>query len=258
MLSLRGLSICPVKSGQTNALQERVEGYMNVKWKRRLKLMRISTVAIIIALLLLLLFAGFTIYGNKVGNFIVSAENNGAKLSLSMEEDLSDSTSRLSIGALSGQSPATYTDIPDEISEGLGVKHDTTTRRYLAFSFYLVNAGTSAVDYDMTLDITGTVGDPLSVLRIMIIEGDTSKTNGTVYAKDEESEEGKAQLEKYTTYTTTSLISDKKVFNRRVTEFLSGERIKYTVVIWIEGWDIECTDARIGDSVKMQMDFSAV
>jgi hypothetical protein len=221
--------------------------------------MRVSTIAIIIALLLLLLFAGFTVYGNKVGNFVVNAENNGSKLlSLSMEEDLSDATSRLALGSLSGQSPSTYTDIPDDVSEGLGVKNDTSTRRYLAFSFYLINGSTVPFDYDMSLTITGTTGDPLSVLRILVIEGETSKTNGTVYARDEETEEAKAYLEAHTSYTTTSFLSEKQIFNKRVTDLSVGEVIKYTVVIWIEGWDVECTDARIGDSVKMQMDFTAV
>jgi hypothetical protein len=230
-------------------------------WKHRLKLLRISTFAILASLAVLLLFAAFTLYGNKVGNFVVAIGNNddSAQLSLSMTEDLSDATTRLSVNTLSSQTNATYRWIPDNISSGIGDKNDNNKFYYTAFSFYLVNASkSSTVDYEMTLKITQSVGEPLSVLRFMIIEGDDDKSNGTVYALEEETAEQTAQLEQSAGYTTQPLYSADTVAKKSYYALGAGERQKYTVVIWVEGYDPDCNDERVDDRVRLEMDFTAL
>lgn len=224
-------------------------------WDKRIKTMRVSTIAILVTLILLILFAGFTIYGNRVGNFIINVNNEGVQLALSVNEDLSKPTARLALSGIDGQRDATYTDIPDDIALGLGEKNDYYGQRYLAFSFYLINNSTTTVDYDMELNIIDTIGDPLSILRLMIIEGDQEKDTGIVYALPEATEEGAEQLRQHTDYTTTPHLSDTQIFKKTVIDLKPGDAVKYTVVIWIEGWDIECTDYRIGDRIKMELTF---
>ena len=43
--------------------------------------------------------------------------------------------------------------------------------------------------------------------------------------------------------------------DRNVTDFKSGSIDKYTVVIWLEGWDPECVDNIMGGEVKLSMNF---
>lgn len=83
-----------------------------MKWLKRLQMMRISKIVIAVSLALSVIFAGFTIYGNKVGNFIINVSNDGAHIAATMKEDLSDLSSRLSVSGLEGQGATTYEDIP--------------------------------------------------------------------------------------------------------------------------------------------------
>jgi len=226
-------------------------------WDKRIKILRISTVVIVFVLIMLLLLAGFTIYGNKVGNFIIKVNQDDIKLSLSVDESLNNLTGRLAFSGLDGQNNATYSNIPSNIVEGLGEKNDWYGEHYIAYSFYLINKGSAAIDYDVSLDVVDTVGDPLSILRVLIIEGDgVDKTEGIVYAKPEASEENAAYLRANTDYETVPFKNDIQLIERHEIELMPNVPVKYTIVIWIEGWDVECVDERIDDRVKMELTFT--
>ena len=42
-----------------------------------------------------------------------------------------------------------------------------------------------------------------------------------------------------------------------VENFSPGDKIKYTIVLWIEGSDLECTDNILGGEFKVQMNFNS-
>ncbi|MBP5308729.1 MAG: hypothetical protein J6Z34_06310 [Clostridia bacterium] len=237
--------------------------YKKIRWEKRLRHMRVSTIAILVSLILLIMFAGFTIYGNKVGNFIVNINNGGVRIALSAKEDMSERSSRLTFSGLSGQGETTFVDIPSDISNGMGDKSDKLVLRYLAYSFYLINESENGVDYVMDLNVIDTVGDPLSVLRVMVIEGDkpTNDPSNMIFAKDEPTtaaqEVLKATLLRYGYYETRPFVSDSVLFSIRGRDLPPEVGQKYTVVIWTEGWDAQCTDDRLGDRVKMQIDILA-
>ena len=115
---------------------------MRVRWDSRLKVMRVSTIAIIISLSLLLVFAGFTIYGNKVGNFVINVNaQSDIRLSLSAQENLSKQTERLAYSSVMELNDTSYCFLPEDISrQGFGNISDTKESRYLAYSFYLINS----------------------------------------------------------------------------------------------------------------------
>ena len=46
--------------------------------------------------------------------------------------------------------------------------------------------------------------------------------------------------------------------DRKITNFKSGSIDKYTVVIWLEGWDPECVDDIMGGEVKLSMNFHII
>lgn len=234
--------------------------------KNRLKLMRISSIAIITTFVLLLLFAGFTFYGNKVGNFIINVNDQGAKLSLSQLEDLSDATSRLTVAGVESQTNATLSHIPSDISLGLGDKSKketvttedgkTEVSRFMAFSFYLLNYTEFDVNYTMTLKVFDLVGDPLSCLRVMVIEGDSPIEQGIIYAQPEATEEKQQLLEQRQKYTTRDFSSDTVLIDEEVRDFRTYTKVKYTFVFWVEGWDESCVNERINDRLKMELEFT--
>lgn len=230
-----------------------------MKWDKRLKIMRLSTVIIAVCLVLLVIFAGFTYYGDKVGNFVISIHNSDIKLALSEKEDLSDATARLTVKGMENQTLATYSFIPDDISAGLGSKNDLNDYYYMAFSFYLINYSSSAVDYDVSLNIIDTIGDPTGALRVLLIEGDGGKDAGTVYAKEEASESDKQwldeQLKNFQPYEASYFLTEKQIFYQRKIDLQPNDKVKYTVVIWLEGCDIDGNNARYGERIKMEMNF---
>jgi len=224
------------------------------RWLKRIKLNRISKIVIPVALALLVFFAAFTVYGTQVGNFVVNVDKGDASIAVYMEEDKSDLTSRIAVSALDSQDLATLTDIPSTIHEGLGLKSDYDNKKYFAVSFYLVNLTDRTVDFDVTMNILDSVGVARDIVRVMLIEGES---DGVIYAKAEETEEETAKLESECGYTPVNFVSDNIAFARHVVDLYAGYKIKYTVVIWMEGWDVLAVDGCEGSRIKMQMDFVA-
>lgn len=248
---------------------------MKGKWTTRLKLKRISTFVIIFCLIFLVILAGFTLYGDKVGNFVVILKEDKVKIAACLTKELeTDRTSRFDVPGIEYLSPTTFQDIPDSLSEEIGVKNDEN-RKYIAFSFYLLNLTDRAVNYDMSIEISEETEPknnpykPSDVLRILILEereineklegGKSLKADGTIYAKAEDSEEGKAELEKaeYPTDRVVDFAKEDVIVNEKEIPFAIDEVIKYTVVIWLEGYDISCKDELIGGRLKMKMNFNA-
>lgn len=229
-----------------------------MKWLKRLKLKRISNFAIPICLALTLIFAGFTIYGNKVGNFIVSVNDRENVLFLSENEDRSNMTNRLTVAGLNEQTDTTYLYLPSDISAGVGSKNDEHAKSYIAFGFYLINnSAEHAIDYEMTLDIHEVTKGIDNALRIMILENENTKNNGPIYAKPESSPENEAQLKANTDYETLPFVSNTVVFSTR-NMLTSKNYIKYTMVIWLEGHDADCNDSIAQGSIKMSLNFQTV
>ena len=237
-------------------------------WDKRLKVMRASTVAIISTLVILLFFAGFTIYGNKVGNFVINVDlDNDVRLSLSAQEDLSKQTERLAYGALTELTNSTYEWLPDDLSrKGLGNISDEKGHRYMAYTFYLINNSDRAIDCDLEMNLIDTVGDPMGMLRIMLIEEDapTSAAGNRIYALKESSPERKAALDEdlatnHVPYNTEDFLIEEgetsgTLFSVQLRDFASGASRKYTVVIWLEGCDLDTNTQNVGARAKFELD----
>ena len=237
---------------------------MRIRWRKRLKIMRAATWAIICSFIMLILLAGFTVYGARVGTFVINVENEEIRLSLSVHEDLSNQTSRLTFVGVSALSDMTFGFIPEDIAAGVGDKSSqpSSVYKFMALGFYLVNNSEREVDCVMDLFVTATVGDPLSVLRVMVIEGENRVSDGgnRIYAKPEKSVEDerylKEGLARIRDYDTLPFISEDNLFSIKIRDLKPAEHIKFTLVFWAEGCDIDCTDDRINDKIKMRLDIT--
>ena len=224
--------------------------------------MRISTTAIIILIIALTLFAGFTVYGNKVGNFVVNIKNEEINLALSVEEDLSVQKRRLTFDGNSALSDNSYGFLPEDIVAG-GLGNISNKGTYSAFGFYVINNSERAVDYVMDLKIKGVVGDPLPIIRIMLIEGEngTFNTSNRIFALAEASRSAEEHLERQLRdiryYKSEPFdIENDRIFMIKIRDVEQGGKRRYTLVMWIEGCDIECVDSRIGSRLKLQLDIT--
>lgn len=262
-----------------------------MKWVKRLKWLRVSKIVIPVALAVSLVFAGFTVYGNEAENFVINAGGESdVKLSLAYKADGSDATSRLVVPAGGSYKDATYipntsllyedgwkgNNLPDDIArqdgnnDGTHSVYDGSSISFYSFSFYLVNNSDRAVDVDMSMtidEITPSDCDIDGAVRIMIIEGEPLLSdNSYIIYKKAETQETEDSLtsriaqgngEAYTNV--VNFESDTQVFDRKgvsgYQNFASGASIRFTVVMWLEGWDMECTDDILGGRIKMHIDF---
>ncbi|MDE6690791.1 MAG: hypothetical protein K2K04_02365 [Clostridia bacterium] len=220
----------------------------------------------------------------------------GVNLALAMKRDLSDATPRLLVPVNGGYDNVTWTpdknrvyepnrygrDLPDDIAQHDGEHsiYETNGRySFYSFSFWLINKSNRAVDVDMRMDIDSiTVGKNDSdihideAIRVMVIEGDNpgprlSDNTYMIYKKAEKTEEAEKELtdtlrkvDGYDNTKTISFESDLCIFNNEgdwgIKNLVAGETKRFTIVVWLEGWDPECIDPIIGERLKMSMSFT--
>lgn len=116
---------------------------------------------------------------------------------------------------------------------------------YLAYTFYIENEGKDAVNYWYSMPIDDVILNVDEAIRVMVyLNGEK-----TVYAKlngyTEEPEEG-----------TKAFYSDDTVMLESRQDFAPGNIDKFTIVVWIEGDDPDCTNALLGGELKMHMDIT--
>lgn len=258
-----------------------------MRWTKRLKWLRVSKIVIPIALAISIIFAGFTVYAHQAENFVLRIANNeDVKLSLTLNRDLSNQTSRLVVPVDGRYEDETYepnksllyndikyaTNLPDDIAQQDGVHSIYEERQKIAFysfSFWLVNNSERAVDVDMRMNIdemtiaTNDTGNHIDeAVRVMIIEGEPLLSDGAyvVYKKPEKNAENQKLLDDNVKYgNTVDFESDLCIFNREgelgFPNLAEGETRRFTVVIWLEGHDAECIDDIRADALKMSIDF---
>ena len=249
---------------------------MRDKWILRLKLKRLSRYVILVCLVFLLTLAGFTLYGDRAGNFVVVIKEDKVKIAACLTKNFeSDLTSRFDVPGIEYLSATTYQELPDSISSGIGVKNDEHNQ-YMAFSFYLINFTERAVNYDLSIEIldelAGNADDsykPSDALRILILteselnedfEGSASlKADGEVYARKEDSQEGIDELKPagYPDGKVIDFLEGDTIVKTVGNDFDEDGILKFTVVIWLEGYDISCKPELIGGRLKMKMSINA-
>ncbi|MFA5449016.1 MAG: hypothetical protein WC292_01060 [Clostridia bacterium] len=227
------------------------------KQKRKKLVNLIIAILAILSLIIILV----TVYGQNVGNFVVAVETD-VQLALALSEtpDFENQTSRLAAIGLKDQTHATYSDIPEDISEGYGSQNDEENKRYFAYSFYIKNTSKTILNYTAEIIFNKATQGAESALRVMVIKNDEM----SIYAKAKEyplSEVGQPEDHLGTgiqvNYTTIPFLSVVTIMRQSETHFPSGAVNKYTIVMWLEGWDRECTDDIKGATMKMEMRFKA-
>ena len=267
-----------------------------MRWIKRLKWIRASKIIIPIALAISLVFAGFSVYAKQAEYFVLRVNNDsGVNLALAMNRDLSDATPRLLVPVHGGYNHATWTpdealtydpdregkNLPDDIAQHDGEHsiYETAGRyRFYSFSFWLINKSSRAVDVDMRMNIDSiTVGGNTSdihiddAVRVMVIEGDPgpllSENKYTIYKKPEKTVEAEEALTKeikdnrgYDNSKAIPFASDICIFNNEgdwgYKNLAVNETIRFTIVVWLEGYDPECIDPIRSESLKMSIDFT--
>ncbi len=223
-----------------------------VRWKRR------ARVTLVISVLVLLLLWIISWLMTTIGDLVISVENGAAKEGLVISESLDgdgkakDPVLQLSAQNVTEVTNITYDWLPTNLDTEADGEHNG--QNYLAYTFYLTNAGKETLDYESTLKFTGIAKNADEALRVMVYR------NGepTIYAqenRDNSPLEEKVN-EKFKEGADSLNLEDYVVFEDLTEGIKVGESVKYTIVTWIEGNDPECINDIMGGYVKMQWLFN--
>lgn len=209
----------------------------------------LCTAGILIIVVLAIFFVAASFYQNT-GSFTVSVNKfEMAKYGLTLSENanMAYQTSMLNTNIEESMTNIAEEMLPANLDNADGSTdgaHNGTN--YIAYTFYLKNAGDVAVSYEYTI-ITSNVTNGLDeAIRIRLYVNGTSVT----YAK--------AKSDGTPEWNTTPFYSVTQVANGRVDSFEPNNITRFTIVIWIEGSDPECQDWLIGGKMKIDMMMSIV
>ncbi|WP_295210466.1 hypothetical protein [Ruminococcus sp.] len=209
---------------------------------RMLKILAIILVAIVAAAY------AVSYFYDKYGSFTVKINkydmiNQG--LTLSETPDYDKSNSRLGADIVYDMTNISGEDLPNNIDKVNGSHNGES---YIAYTFYLINSGKDTLSYDSELTIENVTNHVDEAIRVAVY------MNGekTVYGKTKSDGSGKESDCDKEFASSTDVLKDRRE------KLKPGEKDKYTVVIWLEGNDPDCTDDIIGGTMKLGMNFKIV
>ena len=216
------------------------------KIKRKKKIVKIlKLILLILLLLLLILYVVFAVIYNN-GSFSITLDRNlYVKNKIIIYDDPDYKVFRTELNAETMQfiDNMSSTWLPDNLNDRSDGSHNG--ENYVAYTFYIENLGEEIADYWSEIVIDDVVKNVDEAVRIKVYK------NGepTIYGKI--SKNGTPEKN------TVPFSSDTIVATDRVENFGPGNINKYTIVLWLEGNDPECTDNILGGQFKIHMDFKS-
>ena len=216
--------------------------------KKYVVLMRVlGLLAVILTVIVAVVYAASYFY-DKFGSFTVKVNkydmvNQG--LSLSETPDFDHTISVLNAGIVYDMTNISGLDLPENLDM---VNGSHNGKNYIAYTFYLINAGDDTLSYEGVMTIENVTKGVDEAVRVMIFKNGEktvygkTKSNGTGMESDCDSE-----------FLTATMVM------REIKEgFEPRAKDKYTVVIWLEGNDPDCINDIIGGTIKFRLDFTIV
>ncbi|MDO4477657.1 MAG: hypothetical protein Q4B73_01280 [Lachnospiraceae bacterium] len=182
----------------------------------------------------------------RMGNFTINLnrlELYRRGISIASDGEFTDPTARLSASSLQDATNTTWEDLPDDLDE---VDGDHNGRNYVAYTYYVRNAGKETLKYKATVNLENSSKGAEKAARIAVYQ------NGDLTTYAAPGKDGKPEVG------CENFIDDELVCEYDVDGFEVGYVDKYTVVIWLEGNDPDCVDRIVGGSMRFTMNIDAI
>ena len=215
------------------------------KLRRKKKIVKIVKITVLIILLILLLayIIMNIIYNN--GNFSITLDKNlyfKKGIVIYDDPDYKVFRTELYAQAVDYFDNISYRWLPDNLDQ---IDSSHNGDNYVAYTFYIENTGTDVSDYWSQVIIDDVIKNVDTAVRIRIYR------NGEYVTYAKIGMNGEAERD------TVPFIDDTLITYNHREEFMPGDVDKYTVVMWIEGTDIDCTDNILGGEIKVHMEFNS-
>ena len=196
--------------------------------------------------LAMVLFIGAALY-KDTGSFTVGVNKVDIQkygLTLSETRDMAHNNSHLNANINERITNISKRDLPANIDM---IDGEHNGDNYIAYTFYLMNAGEVEVSYEYELTISD-VSKGIDEATHVILYKDGVPTE---YAKTRSDGTGPEP-------DTTEFYSLGVVTKDRVDGFKPGDKAKFTVVIWLEGDDPDCVDRVIDGLATFEMQINVI
>lgn len=214
-------------------------------YKKKLfsRLVKIAFLLLIIFVSIVYLFL-YIVYDG--GRFTVTLDrnlSNRKNIFLSEDGKVKSKTRQLSADTIDYMDNISIKWLPADIDKEATGAHNGDN--YIAYTFYVVNAGEEKVHYWYEVDVDDTVKNVDEAIRIMIYRNGEK----VIYAK-------KSKATNKAEPGTTQFVSSEIAVLEQRKNFKPNSKDRYTVVVWIEGDDPECNNDLLGGEIKLHMDFT--
>ncbi len=187
---------------------------------------------------------------SKYGSFTVTVNNfDNVQYALSLSEypEFNEATARLNADAIKDIDCMRTADVPGHLDDW--DNPNNSKGNYLAYSFYVKNAGRETVDVNYELFIRGATLGIERAVRVRLYTGETGNRSYTDYAYPKTSGGGPEEGTKI-------FKTDSTITTGQILQMKTGDIYKFTVVIWIEGDDPDANDDILGGQFKIDMNLS--
>ena len=203
---------------------------------------RIVKMGILVLLLLFSILYLILYVVNSNGYFTIKLDRNlksERHILMSSDSEFSAETVQIKAKGLEYMNNITKAWIP--IKEVISKEGDNSADDYIAYTFFIKNAGEKNVSYKTKIVIESVIKNVDEAVRVALyVNGKES-----VYAK--KAKNGSPEPE------TIPFISNHLIMQQDRNDIKPGEIDRYSIVVWLEGNDPECIDDIIGGEMKMAM-----
>ena len=217
--------------------------------KKKKVLSRVIKLSLLLLLLFLsLLYIILRIIYNE-GKFTVILDSNKTLESgLAIFDSLNNSHGKRKLEAtpVKFMDNISYKWLPDNVDKEADGSHNG--QNYIAYSFYIENQGNQELHYWYEVIVQDVIKHVDEAIRIRIYRNGEPIT----YAKPSSLGGAEPGTEPFKNVE-NGYSKDTTIILEEVKDFKPDDLDRYTIVVWLEGDDPECTDDLIGGEIKMYM-----
>lgn len=217
------------------------------KVKKRKKIVKVVRRALLLLLLfLIILYIILEIIYNE-GKFTVTLDSNKTLESgMAIFDSLNNSHGKRKLEAtpIKFMDNISYKWLPKNIDEEGEGSHNG--ENYIAYTFFIENQGNEVLNYHYEVIVDDIIKNVDKAIRIRIYRNGEATTYAKKNHMNGEPEKDTVPFED---------IEDNKgtIIIEKVSNFKPDDLDRFTIVVWIEGDDPDCTDALLGGEIKMHM-----
>ncbi len=221
---------------------------MSGEVKKYVVLTRILGLLAVILIAIVAIAYAISYFYDKFGSFTVKIDKYDMVqqgLCLSETPYYERTESRLNADIVYDMTNISGLDLPENLDMVNGSHNGDS---YIAYTFYLINSGDDTVSYEGEMNIENVTNHLDEAIRVAVYENGVR----TVYGKTKSNGSGiEGDCDAEFLASTVVMRTENHSFEPRAKD-------KYTIVVWLEGNDPDCTDELIGGTLKLGMNFKIV